>query len=345
MQNDNILNIYFYDNIKDDLRSFESSALRKNIKASLEINDYRYLTNAIDENIEQVAYINFNDLNKFNFFKGKDFKKISFACYAEFENDTKVFNLLKHKNFLGLNYQIKDTTIKTLNGFDLIFVPSISIKNILIERGLKTNCEVLFPPIKRTKFELKNKETQKLAYIYFHIEENSKYVYTILDNCDNEAAERIVTFAKIFSNIKVIVLIPRFQNKEAKAVKKYFKRFAQNIYPCDILSEDIYASLVYNAFAYLNLNSLYTGSLSVLEAFSCGVNVFSLIDNSFPDILIDKLNCYVYNDFDTLINGFNDFMAGQLPSLSENAKQFMKENDIKHVGAKFIKIYKEYFGE
>ena len=56
MQNPNILNIYFYDNIKNDLYNFESSSLRKNLKASLELNDYRYLTNAIDERIEAVLY-------------------------------------------------------------------------------------------------------------------------------------------------------------------------------------------------------------------------------------------------------------------------------------------------
>ena len=108
MQNSDILNIYFYDNIKNDLDNFESSCLRKNLKASLELNDYRYLTNAIDERIEAVCYLltnaiderieavcylNFNDVNRFNYFKGKDFKKITFAFYSEFENDFKILSI------------------------------------------------------------------------------------------------------------------------------------------------------------------------------------------------------------------------------------------------------------
>ena len=82
MQNSTIFDIYFYDNIKDDLKNFESSTLRKNLKASLELNNVRYLTNPIDENIEVVAYLNYNDLNRFNYFKGKDFKKITFAFFS-----------------------------------------------------------------------------------------------------------------------------------------------------------------------------------------------------------------------------------------------------------------------
>ena len=61
--------------------------------------------------------------------------------------------------------------------------------------------------------------------------------------------------------------------------------------------------------------------------------------------LIDKENSCVYNDFDAFINGFNDFLAGKLPDLKDNQKTFMKTNDIKRIGKKFIDYYREYFGE
>ena len=343
MQNSTIFDIYFYDNIKDDLKNFESSTLRKNLKASLELNNVRYLTNPIDENIEVVAYLNYNDLNRFNYFKGKDFKKITFAFFSEFESDFKILNLKNEKGKIG--YQIKENVVKNLNQFDMIFVPSLESKNILLENRITKDIEILLPPIKRTKFELKDKETKKLVYIYFHLEENSKYVYTFLDSKDESAAKRILEFARIFSNTKIIVLIPNFHKKEAKAVNKYFKRVASNVYACPIIGEDIYSSLVYNAFAYINLNSTYSATIETLEAFTCGVDVFSLKSAVLNDILIDKENGYVYNEFDQLIAGFNDFLVGKLPSLKEKEIEFIKKNDIKKVGSRFIDIYKKYFGE
>lgn len=342
MQNPNILNIYFYDNIKNDLYNFESSSLRKNLKASLELNDYRYLTNAIDERIEAVCYINFNDVNKFNYFRGKDFKKITFAFYSDFENDFKVLSFSKDKN---KKYQIKESYLKTFSEYDLIFVPSEEAKSLLKENKVESNIEVLLPPIKRTKFELKDSELSKLIYIYFHIEENSKYVYTFLDSKDEQAAKRIIELARIFSNIKFIVIIPDYHTKEAKVVSKYFKRCGQNLFVSGILSEDIYDSLVYNASAFILLNSLYTASVELLEAYTCGVPVLSLSSSAFKDILIDKENSCVYNDFDAFINGFNDFLAGKLPDLKDYQKTFMKTNDIKKIGKKFIDYYREYFGE
>ena len=142
MQNSDILNIYFYDNIKNDLDNFESSCLRKNLKASLELNDYRYLTNAIDERIEAVCYLNFNDVNRFNYFKGKDFKKITFAFYSEFENDFKILSINKDKSKNTL-YQFKESYVKTLSEFDLIFTPSQEAKKLLLDNGVKANIEVL----------------------------------------------------------------------------------------------------------------------------------------------------------------------------------------------------------
>lgn len=343
MQNSSILKIFFFDNIKNDLQNFESVALRKNLKASLELNDLRYLTNAIDENIKVVEYINFNDHNKFNFFKGKELKKVSYAFYSEFENDSKVLSVAKPKS--EKKYLIKENNVKILSKYDLLFVPSIEAKELLLKEGIETNIEVLFPPIRRTKFDLKDREIQNLIYIYFHLEENNKYVYTFLDNVDSVAAKRVVEFARIFSNLKIIVVIPRLKTKEARAVNKYFRKTAQNVYTCPVLSEDIYASLVYNAFAYINVNTLYTGAFALFEAFSCGVNCFTLKENSFKDIAIDKQTSYVYNDFDSLINGFNEFLSQKIPSLSDKEKEFVDKNDIRSIGRRFVEINEKYFEE
>ena len=308
MQKSSILKIFFFDNIKNDLQNFELVALRKNLKASLELNDLHYLTNAIDENIKVVEYINFNDHNKFNFFKGKEFKKVSYAFYSEFENDSKVLNVAKPKS--EKKYLIKENNVKILSKYDLLFVPSLEAKELLQKEGINTNIEVLFPPIRRTKFDLKDREIQKLIYIYFHLEENNKYVYTFLDSTDSLAAKRVVEFARIFSNLKIIVVIPKLKTKEARAVNKYFRKTAQNVYTCPVF-----------------------------------VNCFTLKENSFKDIAIDKQTSYVYNDFDSLINGFNEFLSQKIPSLSDKEREFVDKNDIRSIGRRFAEINEKYFGE
>ena len=116
-------------------------------------------------------------------------------------------------------------------------------------------------------------------------------LYTISENVVKKTA-RVVEFARIFSNLKIIVVIPGLKTKEARAVNKYFRKTAQNVYTCPVLSEDIYASLVYNAFAYINVNTLYTGAFALFEAFNCGVNCFTLKENSFKSL---QRNTNLYN--------------------------------------------------
>ena len=50
---------------------------------------------------------------------------------------------------------------------------------------------------------------------------------------------------------------------------------------------------------------------------------------------------YVYNNFVSFVNGFNEFISGNLPSLKEKQIEFSLKHSIMNLGQEFIKIYKK----
>ena len=343
MQKFNILDVYFYNDKRSNENFFESAYMRRNLKAALEINDLRYITSPIDENIKLIQYTDFNDFNKFNFFKNKKFLKAITLFYSEYDLYGKALKRVKEDG--EIKYKIKEADKKTLNQFDLIFVPSLKAKELAIKEGLDTKIKVLPPLIKLSRFELENRETSKLIYIYFHLTEETEFFYTILDYTDVEAADRIIELANCFKDYKFIIIAHGFKNKDSKKIAKKFKKHASNIIVSDFLENDTYCSIVYNAKAYFSLNSSYGGSLETIEAYSLGKPVLALKSSGFEDILIDKETAYVYNDFASFIDGFNLFLAGGLPNLKDKEIEFSKNFAIKKVGQVLIKAYLEMLDE
>ena len=100
MQNSSFLKIFFFDTGKENLDNFECSSMRRNLKASIELNGASYITNPIDERIKSVLFINYKDINKFTYFKDKEYKKITLAFFAENDTNAKILSkFLKNSVF------------------------------------------------------------------------------------------------------------------------------------------------------------------------------------------------------------------------------------------------------
>ena len=95
MQNSSFLKIFFFDTGKENLDNFECSSMRRNLKASIELNGASYITNPIDERIKSVLFINYKDINKFTYFKDKEYKKITLAFFAENDTNAKILSKFK----------------------------------------------------------------------------------------------------------------------------------------------------------------------------------------------------------------------------------------------------------
>ena len=320
MQNSSFLKIFFFDTGKENLDNFECSSMRRNLKASIELNGASYITNPIDERIKSVLFINYKDINKFTYFKDKEYKKITLAFFAE--NDTNAKILSKFKIIGESNdtvFTIGESDKKILNQYDEIIVPTEEAKKYLLNHDITASIDVLYPVIKRTKYELEDKENKKLVYVYFRMNSSTKYFYTILDYTDEDAADKILELAKIY---------PQYKHPG-------------NIIVTNIVPEDIYSSIVYNSLGYLLFNSSYGSTIELMEAYSAGKPVLALKSSSFKDILIDNETAYVYNNFVSFVNGFNEFISGNLPSIKEKQIQFSLKHSIMNLGQEFIKIYKK----
>jgi glycosyltransferase involved in cell wall biosynthesis len=68
--------------------------------------------------------------------------------------------------------------------------------------------------------------------------------------------------------------------------------------------------------------------------------IFALEASVYQDIVIDKGNGYVYNNFDSLKEGIKLFLSDELPTTYKKEKAIANENTLKNVGKKLIEIYK-----
>lgn len=340
MQNSNILHVYFYYSEKERNDNFECAAIRRNIKASVELNNFSYITNPIDERIKSVLFINYKDINKFNYFKDKEYKKVTLAFFSENDTNAKILSKFKTEDGKNTIFSISDSDRKILNQYDEIIVPTPEAKKYLVDHDIIKPIDVLYPPIKRTKLELHDKENKKLVYVYFRFNDNIKYFYTILDFIDDEAANKILEFAKIYNQYKFIVIVHNLDKKLSKKVYKKFKKHPGNIIVTNVVPEDIYASIIYNSEGFLLFNSAYGSTIELMEAFSIGKPVLALKTSSFSDILIDNETAYVYNNFGSFVNGFNYLISGNLPLLKDKQIEFSENHSIVKQGKEFIDIYR-----
>ncbi len=313
--------------------------MRRNLKASLELNDYRYISNPIDENIRVVWFINYEEFNKFSYFKEKKFITATSLFFADSEEKGKLLYKIKDKETGKEYFDIKLNSIKQINEYDYVFVPCEEAKKFLISRGIASKILTMDIPLKQTKLDIKGTQNSKLVYIYFHLEENTKYFYTLLDADDFEAAKRIREFAETFNDYKIIVVSKDILKN--RMMKKIFKKSPTNLVFTNIVGEDIYASLVYNSCGYLALSSYYGQTIELSEAMCIGKPIFALSTNSFKDILIDKETAYVYNNFAQLIDGVTAFNSNKLPSIKDKQIEFSKKNSVKVVGKEIIDLYKK----
>ena len=345
MQNQVKIDVYLFSKERNYFANVEEARLRRNLKNGLELNNVKYINSPIDENIKIVHFLNFEDYNKFNYFKNKTIIKAVSVLSTESDSKGRLFNRIKNKESKDFEYHISKKDLNILNSFDYVLAPSEEAKKLLLDEGVISKVEVLNPSVKLSKLKLDQTEIANIVYIYFHFEENSKYFLIPLDYTDIEAAKKILNLASIFKNYRFIVYSQDLNLKEAKSVKKIFKKHPWNIIIANNLEEDVYYSMLYRSSGVILLNEVPLFLLELMEAFAAKKPVLALKNSVFQDMAIDKINSHVYNDFASLIKGINELILGELVDLSTNEYKFASENRIQVVGEKLAELYKRMLKE
>ena len=319
--------------LSNEKNNFEVLRLRKDLKGSLELNNFPYSVSVYDETYSIAHFVTIDDFKKYKNETPKGTKFVLSLLYCEEDSDGKVLKLNHEKNNI-----ISKFDVDAINKADFVLTPTIKTKQQLILSGVTTPIEVLLPGINVSKYSIKNTYIRNIAYRYLKCSEEYSFVTTVLNYEDVEAFRRIQNIASKFSKIKFIAIADN--RNMSREIKKIIKKSPSNLQFPSVLDEDVYISLIFNSKAYLFINSNPGNILQCFEAMASGTQIIALNSGIYPDIVIDKENGYVYNNFDSLIDGFNKFINNELNPTIQKAKEFANVNALKNIGEKLIEIYR-----
>lgn len=345
MQNPNKIDVFLYSSKPQAFSRNDDAKLRRFYKNALELNNIKYIQNPIDDNIKIVHFVKLEDYRKFNSFKNKKFIKIVNVFISDKDNGKGIVSKVKNKETKLIENHILKKEVDLLNEFDAIITPTELTKKFLLDEGVKTDIEVLNPPVKLTKVDLELSEIANIAYIYFHLEENAKFFLVLLDHKDKEAAEKVQILASIYKDYHFLVCTGDLNSKNGKEVRKVFKRHPSNIVIATNVAEDVYYSALYRSEGVILLNSAPYYSLEIMEILASKKHLLTLETSVIQDMIIDKINGHVYNDFASLIKGIDDLSKGKLPDLRQNGYEFAIKNRIQAIGEKLVAIYRKILKE
>lgn len=327
--------------------NFEATRIRRTLKNILESHEVVYSVSELDNSFDLVHFVSLEDVaflsNKLE--KGRTFKKVASLLSCEEDFYGKLLEENKNKD-IDLHCVVKKSDIEIINNLDMCFVPSNDAKNFLINLGVTTDIEIFPLPIRISKYNLKNSVLSKAIYSYLRISEDVPLAVATLHYKDVEAFKRLEYIVQRFPKIKFIcvcrvdggILMPRI-------AKQIIKKRYRNLVLTTPLSEDLYSSLLYNSLFYLNIGSTYGNDLESIESMASKTQIFSLTNSGFNDLLIDKKNCYLYNNIDLLRVGIDQFLLGLIEPTVKSAYEFVKNIDIKDAGYKLIECYKKVLKE
>lgn len=326
---------------KPNFDNFEASAVKKLIISSLEANNIVYSTSIISEDYNIAHFINLEDVAYFSNSNKSDIKKIITLFFSEEDIYGQLLIPSKNKDKAILDYEISKFDVRILNKLDLIIVPSNEYRNILINFGVITPINTLLLPVFPKKYDLKNNILSNAIFSYFRLDPTSKLAVTTIKYDDIEAFNKLFILIDKIPSL-TFICISQFTSKNflPSKIKRLFKNKPKNLIFTTPLTIDLYNSLMYNAKIFINLNSTYGNTLECLEAMGSKTQIFGLYESSPKDILIDKINCYLYNNIDLLRIGIDQYLLNLISDTLSNAYDFVKNLTSENIGKKLIEYYK-----
>ena len=332
-----------YLKINPKYENFEANAVKITIQDMLISQNVVYSTSLISEDYDVAHFINLDDASYFANNSKRDVKKVISLFYSEndiYGNILKPVNKKDEKEMLP--YEISKYDIKILNLLDLILVPSNESRNFLINLGVTSNIKVFKICTKISNYEFKNSILHKAIYSYFRISDESMLIVTAIKHNDVEAFKNLFVLLEKFPKA-TFVCISQFANKGLLnlKIKSLLKRKPKNLIFTSPLTLDLYNSLMYNAKIFLNLSSIPSSIFECYEAMASKTQIFALESSCFKDILIDKKNCYLYNNIDLLRVGIDQYLLNLIDSTIDNAFNEVKTIYNSDNAKELINYYKE----
>ncbi len=310
--------------------NFEGARLRKNIKGALEIEGIPYSTNVIDK-YDLIHFISIKDEEKINDAIEQGIPTVisTFVC----ENDVTARITSIKNDIVGLSAK----AIRVLNRVDRVFVPNTTGKEFLLNHGITSKIDVVTPGVKLSRFNITNQIEDDIFYKYYQLEKNAKYIVSIGTYDDKERLKTLKEIALKMPNYKFFFF---GVGRDAKKIYKT-KNIPSNLKLSIFMNDEVYCSMMKNAYIYLSLDNSKHSPLTLLDAAASKTQIVALEPLSYNEQILNETHAYTCESIEKVISTLNGLLNGTLTRHIDEAYEFAKENSIEKLGESLRKEYTE----
>lgn len=315
--------------------TFEGTRLRKTLKGACENVGIEWLDFPSSE-VDVAHFISPGDLPLIIQKKKQGVPIVVSACYTE--NDPSASFLLE--DIAGnLTLTIKARTVLSLA--DLITVPSLPLKKVLVKNGIKTPIEVVEHAVNMERFE-KNSLERSIFTRYFRIHANTKTVVSTGSYNDKSTVKLMKAVAAKCPDLEFYffgstsVMDPLSLIKAARSARK-----TSNLHFCSLVQDDIYRSALMSSLVYIANGSSKPDSIAILEAYASKTQVVGLSEKGKNPLMVDKETCFLFSNIDQMANYINSLYKGKAKDTIIASYDTAKSHSLLNLGRELKSIYEK----
>ncbi|MCD8195437.1 MAG: glycosyltransferase [Coprobacillus sp.] len=267
-------------------------------------------------------------------------KNIPVICSAmQSENDPSC-SFIQYKSGKEREIFIENKTLRFLNRMDMVLVPSLEAKNLLVDSGVNSDIKICPPAIDIHRFDKSRVEEREAFYRYFR-EQKRDLVVCVGDFQNVDGINVFLEIARQFPDILFFYFGPHRIGKASKKVKKLTKTDLKNVKFVGEVPEDIYISALLNAKLFLLPSYKPIGITSLFEAMASKCQIIVRREANLGGFLKEGENAYIGAYSETLVSLSRDYLNGKLPSTVNKAYNEVSQYSLENIGNDLKRIYLE----
>ena len=321
---------------------FEGVRLRKTIKGSLEMAGVDYTTSIV-EKYDAIHLMTPEDENKLNDAKENHVPVIVSALYCESDP---VANYLEYKSKDGVRHtRLSDKALRFLNKADLVLVPSLKARDLLVDSGVTSDISVSQPGVNMSRFDFSREEEKNLFFRYFREDPKKRLVIGLGEyDANMDGINAFINAAKKCPDVLFYYvgreLIPgAFTSIK---VKKIINSSPKNLKFTTVMPDDIYRSALLNADVFVIPGYRPAGAMSLVDAMGAKCQIIARRQAVFTDLIEDGKTGYLGEYSETISSLVRDYLEGKLkPTIDEAHCLISEKNNLKVIGEQLKWFYVE----
>ena len=317
--------VYFQPREKND--NFEGARLRENLKGALKENNISYASNIVDT-YDVIHFISPSDLLKINDATENRIPVVISALYCESDESASFLKELNEKE------AISNKSLKALNKASVVLTSDELSKHLLKELGVTSPIEIVSSGVDLSRFEFEE-ENKDIFYQYYQLDKNKKFVVVIGTYDDRNTPKKLIAIADKCPDYNFFY----FGNANTLRIVRQNHKMPQNVRLCQLIDNEIYCSMMVNASIYLSLENKKHSPITLLDAAASKTQIVALEPTHLNKKILELTHAYIAKDENEVADIINKLNDGTLENRSSIAYEYAKENSLKNVGKKLIRIY------